>query len=169
MGYNFCPFAHQPFKHNLIRYAVSGARDETAFIADLTHELLLLRDADKRSIETSLVIAPYCFGDFSRYNQFLDFADVLLAQYQLVGLIQVASFHPAYQFADLSADDVRNYTNRSPYPMLHLIREESVEQARLSHSHIEAIPDANMARLQKIGLSTMAAHLKNIVHPRHGR
>lgn len=150
--HNLCPFAHKPFRNELIRYSVSHAATEDALIDDLIDELLLLRDADTRTVETTLLIAPDCFRDFDHYNQFLDVVDMLIGQFGLEGTIQVASFHPDYQFAGLDVDDVRNYTNRSLYPMFHLILEESIERARNSHPDVDSIPATNMALLEQIGL-----------------
>ncbi len=150
--HNLCPFAHKPFRNDVIRYRLSHASSEDELVDDLIDELLLLRDADISKVETTILITPYCLNDFSHYNQFLDVADMLITQFGLEGTIQVASFHPDYQFADLDYDDVRNYTNRSLYPMFHLILEASIEQARNSHPDVESIPATNMALLQQIGL-----------------
>lgn len=150
--HNLCPFAHKPFRNELIRYSVSHATTEDELVDDLIDELLLLRNADTSKVETTLIIVPDCFRDFAHYNQFLDVVDMLIGQFGLEGTIQVASFHPDYQFADLDYDDVRNYTNRSLYPMFHLILEESIERARNTHPDVESIPDTNMALLEQIGL-----------------
>jgi hypothetical protein len=150
--HNLCPFAHKPFRNDVIRYSLSHASSDDALVNDLINELLLLRDADVSQAETTLLITPHCLNDFSRYNQFLDVADMLISQFGLEGTIQVASFHPDYQFADLDYDDVRNYTNRSLYPMFHLILEASIERARISHPDVESIPKINMTLLQQIGL-----------------
>lgn len=150
--HNLCPFAHKPFRNEVIRYSLSAATTEDELMDDLIDELLLLRDADTSKVETTILIAPDCFRDFGHYNQFLDVVDMLIGQFGLEGTIQVASFHPDYQFADLDADDVRNYTNRSLYPMFHLILEESIERARNSHPDVEGIPDTNMELLERIGL-----------------
>lgn len=150
--HNLCPFAHKPFRNGVIRYAVSQADNEDLLVNDLIDELLFLRDVDPVAVETTLLILPNCLNWFSDYNQFLDVADMVVGQFALEGTIQIASFHPEYQFADLDCDDVRNYTNRSPYPMLHLILEASVERARESYPNIDLVPATNMALLQKIGL-----------------
>ncbi len=150
--HNFCPFAHQPFRNDTIRYAVCLAERPEAVVERLTQELLLLRDAEPEAVETSILITPNCFADFEEYNQFLDLVDALIGQLQLEGEIQVASFHPDYQFADLPPGDVRNYTNRSLHPMFHLILESSIEAARRHHPDVSAIPEENMRLLAEMGL-----------------
>lgn len=150
--HNLCPFAHKPVRNELIRYSVCHASTEDEVMDALIDELLLLRDADTRRLETTLLIVPNCFRGFDDYNRFLDVADMLIGQFGLEGIIQVASFHPDYQFADLAADDVRNYTNRSLYPMFHLILEESIERARNSHPDVDSIPETNMELFLKLGL-----------------
>ncbi len=150
--HNLCPFAYKPFRNNTIRYHVSFAKSDEALMQDLIDELMLLRDADTNTVETTLVIVPEMFTNFGNYNQFLDVVEMLIDQFGLAGIIQVASFHPKYQFADLAEEDVRNYTNRSPYPMLHLILEESIELARTTHPNVEAIPETNMLLFEEHGL-----------------
>ena len=150
--HNLCPFAHKPDRNDVIRYSLSQATTEDELIEDLIDELLMLRDADTSKIETTILITPNCFRDFAHYNQFLDVVDMLIGQFGLEGTIQVASFHPDYQFAELEFDDARNYTNRSLYPMFHLILEESIERARNTHPDVDSIPDTNMALLEQIGL-----------------
>lgn len=150
--HNFCPFAHKPARNNAIRYVVSETDNEDGLVEELVNELLLLRDADHERVETTVLVAPNCLQRFEDYNQFLDVVDMLIEQFALQGVIQVASFHPDYQFADLERDDVRNYTNRSPYPMFHLILEESIERARATYPDVEAIPENNMKLLLELGL-----------------
>jgi hypothetical protein len=136
IGLNLCPFAKAVHVKNQIRYVVSEAQSTEELQADLASELKLLDAADPEEIETTLVIHPHVLNDFLDYNEFLDIADAKVEELGLEGRIQVASFHPDYQFADSQPDDIENYTNRSPYPTLHLLREESVERA------VEAFPDA---------------------------
>jgi len=150
--HNFCPFAHKPARNNAIRYAASMVQSEEALVEALMSEVIRLRDADHAVHETTVLVAPNCLRDFHDYNQFLDWVDVLIEQLHLQGIIQVASFHPDYQFADLDAEDVRNYTNRTPHPLFHLILEEDIEQARNSYPDVEAIPDTNMRLLEAMGL-----------------
>ncbi len=159
MRHNFCPFAHKPFREGRIRYAVCRAGDPEAVAEALLEELLHLSRAPRERIETTLLVTPRAFPDFHDYNDFLDVADALVEQLHLEGEIQIASFHPDYRFADLDPGDVRNYTNRSPYPTFHLIREASIDEARCSHPDVEGIPEANMARLQDMGLERARAEL----------
>ena len=160
--HNFCPFAAKPFRQNKIAYAVSNATNETDLVDDLVNEIARLRDASTDGIETSLLIIPDCLNDFGEYNQFLDIVDAILEEMDLVGEIQVASFHPDYHFADLMPNDVRNYTNRSIFPMLHLIREDSIETARDTHPDVDSIPEKNMALLEEIGLSEIKKQISSI-------
>jgi hypothetical protein len=144
-----CPFARQPLASGKIRFAVSAAESEAALIAALAEELQrLLQTAE---IETTLLIHPCVLNDFPTYNQFLDDVDELLRRLDLEGVVQVASFHPDYQFAGTNADDAENYSNRSPYPLLHLLREESIEVAVEAHPDIDAVPERNIQHLSQIG------------------
>ena len=149
--HNFCPFAVKPFRDKRIRYVSYPVCNEKDLTDKLIYEILLLKGADPQEIETTLVIAPLMLADFLDYNQFLNVVDSIIDELQVEGIIQVASFHPEYQFADLGKDDVRNYTNRSPYPMFHLIREGSIEKAR-EMMDTESIPDRNMDLLMKLGI-----------------
>ncbi len=155
LRHNFCPFAHQPFQQETISYVVSEASTPQAVVDDLIQALLQLRefDANDAARTTTLLITPHCFADFDDYNEFLNVADTVIEQLQLEGIIQTASFHPAYRFADLDADDVRNYTNRSLYPMFHLILEAHITQARATHPDVASIPQTNMDLLEKQGLT----------------
>ncbi|NOY62442.1 MAG: DUF1415 domain-containing protein [Gammaproteobacteria bacterium] len=157
--HNLCPFAHKPFQQETIRYTISSASEPKAVVEVLMDELLRLRDRDPELMDTTLLIAPNCFADFRDYNEFLDVVDLLIAELRLEGVIQVASFHPDYQFADLEADDVRNYTNRSLYPMFHLILEESIERARATHPDVQSIPQTNMDLLEKQGVASILEQL----------
>lgn len=152
--HSLCPFAAKPFREDRIRYVSYPVTTEQELADRLIEEILLLVDADPQQTETSIVIVPNMLAEFLDYNQFLDVADSILAELKVEGIIQIASFHPDYQFADLSSDDVRNYTNRSPYPMFHLIREDSIEKAR-AMMDVEAIPDRNMALLLELGIENV--------------
>jgi hypothetical protein len=151
IGLNLCPFAKAVRVKNQIRFAVSDASDAEALLHDLADELELLANADPQQIDTTVLIHPRALADFLDFNDFLGVADDLLEERELDGVLQIASFHPQYQFAGTTPDDIENYTNRSPYPILHLLREDSIERA------VEAFPDAadiyesNMARLRKLG------------------
>jgi hypothetical protein len=150
IGLNLCPFAEAAYAAERVRYCVSDAQTEKALLADLTRELLALQAADPLVCETSLLIHPHVLTDFLEYNDFLDAADAALAALDLAGEIQIASFHPRYQFAGSGPEDIENYTNRSPYPMLHLLREASVERAATAEQGI-AIGERNMETLRRLG------------------
>jgi hypothetical protein len=151
IGLNLCPFAKAVYVKNQIRYVVSAARDNAALLIQLKAELQTLQAADPARIDTTLLIHPGVLGDFLDYNDFLDSADAALEELQLHGEIQIASFHPHYQFAGSGADDIENYTNRSPYPMLHLLREASIDRALEAFPEAETIFEKNMATLRKLG------------------
>ena len=140
IGLNLCPFAKLPYARGTIRYEVSRARDTKALRADLRDELLNMVDIDFSEFETTLLIHPCVLGNFSDYNDFLDEADAVLVELELDGTIQVASF-----------DAIENFTNRSPYPMLHLLREASIERAVESSIDVDAIPGRNIETLQRLG------------------
>lgn len=152
IGLNLCPFAKPVYARNQIRYAISQAETPEALLADLIDELQTLAAAEPEEIETTLLIHPGVLNDFLDYNDFLGVAEDAVADLGLEGVLQVASFHPEYQFAGTEPDDVTNYTNRSPYPTLHLLREASVEKA------VAAVPDAseiyerNMETLRRLGV-----------------
>src|SRR5688500_19764564 len=126
IGLQLCPFASHPYLNDRVRFCVSEQRAREALLEDLSRELLRLRDTDPQTCETTLLIHPWVLTDFHEYNDFLDDCDALVEHLDLAGELQVASFHPRYQFAGTRADDIENYSNRSPYPMLHLLREASV-------------------------------------------
>ena len=151
IGLNLCPFAKSPHVGGRIRYRVSAARSTDALAADLRDELALLEASDPADVETTLLIHPDVLGDFLDYNDFLDEADRLVAQFGLQGTIQVASFHPRYQFAGTAPDDIENYTNRSPYPMLHLLRESSIDRAVAAMPDTERIYLRNIDTLRRLG------------------
>ena len=153
IGLQLCPFASPVYRRNLVHFAVSQALSETDLETDLRHELIRLRDSPPEIIETTLLIHPWVLQKFPDYNQFLDVADALLAELRLDGEVQIASFHPDYCFAGAPPDDITHYTNRSPYPTLHLLRETSVSQAVDSVSDAGASPEINMATLRRLGKS----------------
>lgn len=154
---NLCPFARRELVNDRIRFSVSEADTEDSLLADLQRELLLLTDDD--SIETTLLVHPAVLQDFHDYNDFLAVADGLIQVLDLEGIFQIASFHPQYQFADTDADAAENYTNRSPYPMLHLLREASLERAIDAYPDTDAIPQRNIQRVTALGRPAMAALL----------
>lgn len=150
---NLCPFAKREIINNRVRFAVTDARCEEQLLVALEAELKLL-DGDA-SIETSLLIHPNLLGDFSDYNQFLNLIDILLIEMQFDGVFQVVSFHPRYQFADTDPHDAENFTNRSPYPLLHILREESLEHAIAGHPDIDQIPIRNIELLNRLGTAKL--------------
>jgi hypothetical protein len=152
IGLNLCPFAKAVHVKKQIRYAVSNACDVNALHAELLKEIELLLEANPDKIETTLLIHPHVLNDFLDFNDFLDVADALLVELNADGILQVASFHPQFQFFGTQAEDIENYTNRSPYPILHLLRESSVEQAVDSYPDTDEIYEKNIATLQRLGL-----------------
>ena len=151
IGLNLCPFAKAPQAKGLVRYAVSHATDPAALLADLITELERLAESPAEKLETTLLIHPGVLTDFADYNDFIEVAEDTVAELDLEGVLQVASFHPDYQFADTEADDVSNATNRSPFPTLHLIREESIDRAVEAFPEAEAIYETNIATLEALG------------------
>jgi len=158
VGLNLCPFARRELVNGRVRFSVSEAETEEQLLADLQAELELLNNDE--AVETTLLIHPGVLQDFFDYNQFLSYVDRLLMQMELEGVYQVASFHPDYQFSGTRPDDVENYTNRSPYPMLHLIREDSLERAIASYPDPDRIPERNIELLESLGRDKMQALLK---------
>jgi len=151
IGLNLCPFAKAVHVKEQIRYVVSEARDEEALLEDLARELEHLAEVSPHKTDTTLLIHPYVLKDFLEYNNFLELADQLLEDMQLDGELQIASFHPDYQFADTEFDDITNFTNRSPYPTLHLIREDSIDKAVEAFPEAETIYETNMETMKKLG------------------
>lgn len=155
IGLKLCPFAKQPLLAGRLYFASTSASDEAELLLDLAAELERLTRDD--NIETSLLIHPFVLNDFAQYNRFLTLAEQLMKEYQLEGIYQIASFHPDYQFEGTQADAVENYTNRSPFPMLHLIRESRLAEAIASYPDVAEIPLRNIAKLKKLGLGKMIA------------
>jgi uncharacterized protein len=153
IGLNLCPFARAVYASGRIRFRVSQARSADALLADLADELRLLAASDPEVTDTTLLVHPHVLTDFLDYNDFLDVADAALQALDLGDVLQVASFHPQYQFADTEPDDIANYTNRAPYPTLHLLREDSVERAVAAIPDPASIFDANIKRLRALGLA----------------
>ncbi|MGV3742028.1 MAG: DUF1415 domain-containing protein [Burkholderiaceae bacterium] len=153
IGLNLCPFAKAVEVKDRIRYVVSDAEGPEGLYQDLTRELLYLQATDAEQVETSLLIHPYALNDFLDYNDFLDVADALIEELQLDGEIQIASFHPQYQFAGTAYDAIENYTNRSPFPMLQLLRESSIEAASDSFPDVSQIYEQNIETLRAMGKS----------------
>ena len=153
MGLNLCPFARRVFDAGKIRYAVSAATGEDELLVDLEGELLALSAASPQDVETTILIHPFALIEFLDYNDFLSVAQELLASLDLTGVIQLASFHPQYRFAGTNPDAVENFTNRSPYPMLHLLREASITKVAGDAEFLAGIPERNLATLRALGRS----------------
>ncbi len=151
IGLNLCPFAKAVHVKGQIHYAVSGARDGADLLEDLRAELLALAGEPPERRDTTLLAAPWCLPDFLDFNDFLAQADDLLEELDLVGVLQIADFHPHYQFAGTDADDIENYTNRAPYPVLHLLREASIDRAVEAYPEAEMIYERNIETLDKLG------------------
>ena len=152
IGLNLCPFAKAVHVKEQIKYVVSEATTVEQLLQDLTEELEFLAEVSREKIDTTLLIHPDVLNDFLDYNDFLELADQLLEDLDLDGELQIASFHPQYQFAGTKIDDIRNFTNRSPYPTLHLIREDSIDDAVKAFPEAEAIFETNMQTMEKLGL-----------------
>ncbi len=155
---NLCPFAKHELVQNRIHFSVTGAVTEEQLLMDLQAEFGLLNSREE--FETTLLIHPQVLQDFYDFNQFLNYADSLLAQLGLEGVYQIASFHPNYQFDGTKPDDVENYTNRSPYPILHLLREKSLDRAIANHPDSNRIPERNIELLKRLGRDKMQNLLK---------
>ncbi len=151
IGLNLCPFAKAVHVKQQIRWVHSEAQDTEALLADLVAELQTLAAADPESIDTTVLVHPQVLTDFADYNDFLDLADAALVELELDGVLQIASLHPDYQFADTDIDDIGNFSNRSPYPTLHLLREDSVDRAVAAVPDAEHIYERNIATLEALG------------------
>ena len=151
IGLNLCPFAKAPHVKNLVRISVSQAHHLDGFLEDLDRELQLLGDTPADELETTLLVHPTLFPDFDTFNQMLDIADAAVVDNGLEGIVQIAPFHPDFQFEGTDSDDIGNYTNRSPYPTLHLIREDSIAKAAQAFPDASAIFERNISLLEKMG------------------
>lgn len=152
---NLCPFARRELLKNRLRFHLTEATNEERLLLALRAELELLKS--EQSVETTLLIHPNVLQDFFDYNRFLSRADQLLVRMKLEGVFQIASFHPDYQFAGTAPDDAENYTNRAPYPILHLLREDSVEQAIADYPDAERIPSRNIVLMKSLGPDRLIA------------
>jgi hypothetical protein len=162
IGLNLCPFANDELINKRIRFTVSAATTGENLLTDLQSELALL--GNDEDIETTLLIHPQVLADFYDYNQFLNDADDLLVATSLEGIFQIASFHPDYQFDGTEPGDAENYTNKSPYPMLHLLREASLERAITSYPEAGQIPERNIALMETMGLDKLEALLMSCLN-----
>ena len=152
IGLNLCPFAKAVYVKNQVRLVVSHARHADDFLEDLDRELDLLVATPASEIDTTLLIHPTLFEDFLDFNDFLEVAEGVVDEHALEGVVQLASFHPKFQFDGTEPDDIGNYTNRAPFAMLHLLREESVEKAVEAFPEAESIFEQNIATLEKLGV-----------------
>ncbi len=160
VGLNLCPFARRELVKERVRFEVTGASSEEALLIALQNELVHLNEHPE--VETTLLVHPAVLQDFAEYNEFLATADGLLEYLELDGIYQIASFHPDYQFGGTKPDDAENYTNRSPYPMLHLLREESLERAISGYPGAELIPGQNIELMNRLGADEMRHRLSRL-------
>ncbi len=151
IGLNLCPFAKGVHVKGQIRYVVSAAQTPEELLADVLREFEVLAEAKREDIDTILLIHPHVLTDFLDYNDFLEVVDAALEDVNLAGELQVASMHPQYQFADTELDDITNYTNRSPYPTLHILREASIDEAVAAFPEAEMIFEKNIETMKKLG------------------
>jgi uncharacterized protein len=157
IGLNLCPFAKAVYAKDQIRYAVSDAETTAGLRDDLAQELHALAQADPGVIDTTLLIHPNVLTEFDDYNTFLDVVDATIKALDLAGVLQVATFHPGYRFAGTAPDDVTNNTNRSPYPMLHLLREASMDLAVAALPEARMIYQRNIETMRRLGVAGWAA------------
>lgn len=162
IGLDFCPFARRVFQGNRIRYVVTEAADAESLRAALAEELRHLAATPIEQIETTMLIHPRALGEFGDYCDFLPAAEQLIKSLGLRSVIQIASFHPQFQFADAGPDDVENYTNRSPYPLLHLLREESVSRVAGNEDDLLEIPRRNAEMLRQMGRAKILEMLRRL-------
>jgi len=151
IGLNLCPFAKAVHVKQQVHFAVSDATAPKDLLDDLAAELEALIQAAPEERETTLLMAPHCLADFLDFNDCLGRGEKLIARRGLEGTVQLASFHPHYQFAGSEPEDIGNYTNRSPYPTLHLLREASIDRAVQAYPDPEAIYQANIETLRRLG------------------
>ncbi|MFG1447521.1 DUF1415 domain-containing protein [Xylella fastidiosa] len=151
IGLNLCPFAKAVYIKQQLRLVLSDATKPETLLEHLAKELLLLRDTPAEHIDTTLIVHPHILTDFLDYNDFLDNVDAIIKTLDLQSILQVASFHPKYQFHGTAPDDMSNYTNRSPYPSLHLLREKSVDHAITAFPDPNVIVQRNIQTLKRLG------------------
>ena len=161
IGLNLCPFAKAVYVKDQVRIVISDASTERALLEELGEELALLRDTPAEQVDTTLLVHPQVLGDFLDYNDFLGDADALVEAMDLDGVLQVASFHPQYQFAGSEPDDADNLTNRAPYPILHLLREASIDRAVAAYPDPDAIIERNIATVRELGFAGWDKLLKS--------
>jgi len=152
IGLNLCPFAKAVYVKNQVRYVVSHAPHLDGLLEDLDRELDFLAAADPEVVDTTLLIHPALLPDFLDFNDFMQLAEAAVDEHGLDGVIQIASFHPHFQFEGTEPDDLGNYTNRAPFPTLHLLREASIERAVAAFPEAETIYARNIETLNALGL-----------------
>jgi len=150
LGLGLCPFAGEHWQAGRVHLAVATAVNERELIEELRVEIVRLDTTDSKQLETTLLIVPHLLHDFEEYNQFLDHADVLISEHGWTGRFQIASFHPDYRFAGTESDDPGNLTNRSPFPLLHVLRESTLSQALSEHPDPDQIPLTNVTTLRAL-------------------
>lgn len=165
IGLGLCPFAQSVYSAARVRFQVSAQRSAAGLLGELHAELLYLHRADAASCETTLLIHPWVLTDFIEFNDFLQICDQAVADLDLEGELQVASFHPQYQFAGTQPHDIENCTNRSPYPTLHLLRESSIERALTAVPDPDSIYQNNILRLRRLGMAGWAALWREVEDP----
>ena len=151
IGLNLCPFAKSVFVKKQVRYALTAASSPDELLAELEHELTLLADTDPAQLDTTLLIHPLAMTDFLDFHFFLGEVDALIRNLGYEGIFQIASLHPQYEFAGSEPDDIANFTNRSPYPTLHLLRESSIDRAVAAFPEAEAIFERNIETMERLG------------------
>ena len=151
IGLNLCPFAKSVFVKKQVRYALTAAGSADELLAELEHELNLLAASDPAELDTTLLIHPQAMADFLDYHFFLAEADALLKNLGYEGVLQIASLHPQYEFAGSDPDDIANFTNRSPYPTLHLLRESSIDRAVAAFPDAADIFERNIETMERLG------------------
>ncbi|CAA0082734.1 Uncharacterised protein [Zhongshania aliphaticivorans] len=156
IGLGLCPFAAKPLQEDRVAIEVSCATTPEDLVGDLHMALCRLEETPLNTLETSLVVVPNMLQDFYDYNDFLEVTDAVLQEGGWDGEIQIASFHPDYQFGGTAKTDFENFTNRAPYPIFHLLREDSLEQAIAAYPNPEAIPERNIALLREMDRETIA-------------
>ena len=157
VGLGLCPFAAKPLQEKRVAIDISRASNAEDLVNDLHQALCRLEETDLNTLETSILVVPDMLQDFYDYNDFLDIADAVLQEGGWEGDIQIASFHPDYQFAGTEKSDHENFSNRAPYPIFHLLREGSLEQAIASHPDPDGIPERNITLLQGMGSEAIKA------------
>ena len=160
IGHNLCPFAKKVMIQQQYNCIVNENTDEETLLLAFARELKILEDSDAKMIDTAFFVMPNAFKEFEDYLIFVDMANAVLVDLELEGIFQLATFHPLYQFAGTEMTDAENFTNRSPYPMIHFLREESVENAVANYPNVDEIPMNNIEKMETLGAEALAKQLK---------